>query len=146
MSCKIKVDVVKFKEALNATVEAMNAATRPAAQAGAQIIYDRAKQLAPISERAHFFYGKNAKYGPYQPGTLRDSIYQVFSKDHSFRDVSTYHISWNREKAPYGSMVELGTSKAAAHSFIGRAVKETRSAVKEAMAQRFIDEVNNRES
>ena len=146
MGMTVRMDIGRFKEQLRATADELNAATRPAAQAGAQVIYDRAKQLAPISERAHFFYGKNAKYGPYQPGTLRDSIYQVFSKDNSYRDVSTYHISWNAEKAPYGAMVEFGTSKAAAHSFIGKAVKETRSAVKEAMAQRFIDEVNNRES
>jgi len=68
----------------------------------------------------------------------------VFSKDNSFRDVSTYHVSWNADKAPYGAMVEFGTSKAPAHSFIGAAVKETRQQVKEAMKQRFIEEVSKK--
>lgn len=144
MSARIKVDVAKFKEQLQATADVLNQATRPAAQAGAQIIYDRAKLLVPVSKAAHKFYGSHAVYGPYNPGTLRNSIYQVFSKDKSFRDTSTYHISWNADKAPYGAMVEFGTSKAPAHSFIGAAVKETRQQVKESIKQRYIDEVNSK--
>jgi HK97 gp10 family phage protein len=100
--------------------------------------------LAPVSDAAHMFHGSHAIYGPYRPGTLRNSIYQVFSKDNSFSDVSTYHISWNADKAPYGAMVEFGTSKAPAHSFIGRAVIETRAAVRAAIKQRYIDEVNSK--
>lgn len=144
MSMRIKVDIAKFKEQLRATADELNQATRPAAQAGAQIIYDRAKQLVPVSTAAHKFYGSHAVYGPYNPGTLRDAIYQVFSKDNSFRDVSTYHVSWNADKAPYGAMVEFGTSRAPAHSFIGRAVIETRAAVRAAIKQRYIDEVNSK--
>ena len=144
MSMRIKVDVAKFKEQLRATADTLNQATRPAAQAGAQIIYERAKLLVPVSKAAHKFYGTHAVYGPYSPGTLRNSIYQVFSKDNSFSDTSTYHISWNADKAPYGSMVEFGTSKAPAHSFIGAAVKETRQQVKDAIKQRFMDEVTSK--
>lgn len=144
MGMKIKMDIAKFKEALKATADVLNKATRPAAQAGAQIIYDRAKQLAPVSKAAHMFHGTNAVYGPYKPGTLRDSIYQAFSKDNSFTDVSTYHVSWNADKAPYGAMVEFGTSSAPAKSFIGAAVKETRKAVRDAMKQRYIKEVNGK--
>lgn len=144
MSMRIKVDIAKFKEQLRATADELNQATRPAAQSGAQIIYSRARQLVPVSTASHKFYGSHAVYGPYKPGTLRDSIYQVFSKDNSFRDVSVYHVSWNADKAPYGAMVEFGTSKAPAHSFIGAAVKETRQQVKEAMKQRFIDEVKSK--
>lgn len=142
MGMKISMNVGAFKEKLNATVAKMHAATRPAAQAGVQIIYDRALILVPESKAAHKFYGTNAVYGPYSPGNLRDSIYQVFSKDKSFRDVSTYHVSWNASKAPYGAMVEFGTSHAPAHSFIGRAVSETRVQVREAMKVRFIEEVH----
>lgn len=141
MSMRIKVDIAKFKEQLRATADELNQATRPAAQAGAQIIYDRAKQLVPVSTAAHKFYGSHAVYGPYNPGTLRDAIYQVFSKDNSFSDKSTYHVSWNKDKAPYGHMVELGTRTAPSHSFIGQAVFETRQQVKQAMKQRFIEEV-----
>ena len=142
MSARIKVDIAGFKQQLNAVADKMNQATRPAAQAGAQIIYERAKALAPRSDYMHMFKIDGRVYGPYAPGNLRDSIYQVFSKDNSFSDVSTYHISWNADKAPYGAMVEFGTSKAPAHSFIRRAVAETRKQVREAIKQRFIEEVN----
>ena len=144
MSARIKVDIAKFKEQLQSTSAELNRATRPAAQAGAQIVYERARQLAPVSDGAHMFKIEGRVYGPYPPGNLRDSIYQVFSKDNSFSDVSTYHVSWNADKAPYGGMVERGTSRAPAHSFIGRAVIETRAAVKAAIKQRYIDEVNSK--
>lgn len=136
------MNVAAFKEQLRATVDELHKATRPAAQAGAQIIYERAKLLAPVSDAPHMFHGTHKIYGPYAPGTLRDSIYQVFSKDKSYKDVSTYHISWNKDDAPYGFMVELGTSRAPAHSFIGRAVVETRAQVREAIKTRYIAEVN----
>lgn len=144
MSARIKVDIAGFRRQLQATADNLNRATRPAAQAGAQVIYDRARSLVPVSNAAHKFYGENAVYGPYKPGTLRDAIYQVFSKDNSFSDVSVYHISWNADKAPYGGMVEFGTSKAPAHSFVRRAVAETRKQVRQAMKQRFIEEVNGK--
>ncbi|WP_412479911.1 HK97-gp10 family putative phage morphogenesis protein [Azonexus sp. IMCC34839] len=144
MGAKIKINVAAFKEQLQATTEKLNRATRPAAQAGAQIIYDRAKLLVPVSVHPHMFHGTHGIYGPYRPGTLRDAIYQVFSEDNSYRDVSTYHISWNANKAPYGSMVELGTRHSAAHSFIGRAIAETRREVRNAMKERFIKEVTGK--
>lgn len=140
-SFKVKVNLQSFKEQLRATADALNRATRPAAQAGAQIIYDAARLLVPESERVHMFHGTNQVYGPYSPGNLRNAIYQAFSKDNSFKDVSTYHISWNADKAPYGAMVEFGTSKAPSFSFIGRAIKETRSEVRTAMKSRYIEEV-----
>lgn len=144
MGMKIKMDVAKFKEQLRATADELGRATRPAAQEGAQIIYLQARLNCPESDAAHMFHGTNAVYGPYSPGNLRNSIYQVFSKDNSFKDVSTYHISWNADKAPYGAMVEFGTSRAAAHSFIARSIKETRSEVRAAIKARFIEEVNKK--
>ena len=143
MSMKISMNVQKFKEELRATAAELGRATRPAAQAGAQIIYDRAKSIASTirSKAPHMFHGTNKVYGPYYPGNLNDAIYQVFSKDNSYSDVSTYHVSWNADDAPYGWMVELGTSHSAAQSFIGRAVKETRSTVREAIKARFIAEM-----
>ncbi len=142
MSARIKVDIAGFKQQLNAVADKMNQATRPAAQSGAQIIYERAKALAPVSDAAHMFNIEGRVYGPYAPGNLRDSIYQVFSKDNSFSDMSTYHISWNADKAPYGYAYEFGESKKGAQSFIRRAVAETRKQVREAINQRFIEEVN----
>ena len=139
---RIAVGLQSFKEQLRAEADKLNRATRPAAQAGAQVIYDRARQLVPVSDAPHMFHGTHAVYGPYSPGNLRDSIYQVFSKDNSYKDRSVYHVSWNKDEAPYGFMVELGTSRAPAHSFIGRSVVETRAQVREAIKTRYIAEVN----
>jgi HK97 gp10 family phage protein len=141
MGLKISINMVRLKQDLVIEMERLRAANRPAAQAGAQIVYERAKQHAPVSDAPHRFHGTHAVYGPYSPGNLRDSIYQAFSKDNSFLDNAVYHVSWNADKAPYGGMVELGTSTAAAHPFIGRAVAETRSQVIQAIRQRYVDEV-----
>ena len=84
MGLKISINTVRFKQDLQLELQRLRAANRPAAQAGAQLIYDRAKQLAPVSDAPHMFHGTHAVYGPYPPGTLRDSIYQAFSQDNSF--------------------------------------------------------------
>jgi|GEM_PF-1463396 len=143
MGMTVRMDIGRFKEQLRAEVDKLHAATRPAAQAGVQIIYDRARINAPVSDASHFFHIRGKKYGPYAPGNLRDSIYQVFSKTNSYKDVSTYHISWNADKAPYGAMVEFGTSKAPARSFIGKAVTETRTQVRQAIKERYLQEVGH---
>lgn len=142
MGMAVRMNVAGFKEALRAKVDKLHAATRPAAQAGAQIIYERARLEAPVSADSHYFYIRGKKYGPYAPGTLRDSIYQVFSKDNSYKDVSTYHISFNKSEAPYGFIVHNGTSRTAAHPFISKAVVETRAQVREAIKARYLEEVN----
>ena len=141
MGLKISINMQKFKQEMAAEVEILRKATRPAAQAGAQIVYERAKQLAPVSDAPHMFQIEGRKYGPFPPGNLRDSIYQAFSKDNSAADVSVYHVSWNATKAPYGAMVEVGTSRAPAQSFIGRAVTETRAQVRDAIKRRYVEEV-----
>lgn len=141
MGLKVSINMRQFKQEMAAELALLQKATRPAAQAGAQIVYERAKQLAPVSDAPHMFQIEGRVYGPFKPGTLRDSIYQAFSKDNSYKDVSVYHVSWNADKAPYGAMVEVGTSRAPAKSFIGRAVAETRAQVREAIKQRYIEEV-----
>ena len=141
MGLKVSINMRNFKQEMAAELALLQKATRPAAQAGAQIVYERAKQLAPVSDAAHMFQIEGRVYGPFKPGTLRDSIYQAFSKDNSFKDVSVYHVSWNADKAPYGAMVEVGTSRAPAQSFIARAVAETRAQVRQAIKQRYIEEV-----
>lgn len=138
MSVRISLNVAKFQEQLQATAAQMMKATRPAAQAGAELIYQRARLEAPESERAHTFYIEGRKYGPFQPGNLRDSIYQVFSTSMSYRDVSVYEISFNKKEAPYGFTVTRGTSKTTANNFIARAVLETRPKVRAAIKERFI--------
>ena len=141
MGLKVSINMRQFKQEMAAELALLQKATRPAAQAGAQIVYERAKQLAPVSDAAHMFQIEGRVYGPFKPGTLRDSIYQAFSKDNSYKDVSVYHVSWNADKAPYGAMVEVGTSRAPAQSFIARAVAETRAQVRQAINQRYIEEV-----
>jgi len=142
MGMGVRMNVAAFKEGLRAKVDTLHAATRPAAQAGAQIIYERARLEAPVSADSHFFYIRGKKYGPYAPGTLKNAIYQVYSKENSFKDVSTYHISFNKSEAPYGYIVHNGTSRTAAHPFIAKAVVETRAEVRAAIKARYIEEVN----
>lgn len=144
MGMKVKMDIAKFKEELAATADVLNKATRPAAQAGAQVIYERARYIVAselVSERPHKFHIEGRVYGPFNPLTLFKSIYQAFSRDNSYKDTSTYHVSWNADKAPYGAVVEFGDSKNGATSFIARSVKETRAKVREAIKQVYLAEV-----
>lgn len=140
MTVRINMNVAKFQEQLLATQAQLMKATRPAAQAGAEIIYARARIEAPVSKKSHMFNIKGRKYGPFAPGNLRDSIYQVFSTSKSYRDVSTYEISFNKDKAPYGFTVTRGTSKTPANNFIARAVLGTRAKVRAAVKERYIIE------
>ena len=108
--------------------ETINKVARVGAHAMARVIYEDARRLAPVRTKPpgpHWFYGRNKKYGPYEPGQLRDSIYYVYSKDNSTDTKKVYHISWNRgekkettKAAPYGHMIEFGTSKAPAKPFL----------------------------
>ena len=142
MTVKISMNVKQFQEQLQATQAQLMKATRPAAQAGAQLIYDFARlpppMGAPVSEKPHKFHIEGRVYGPFAPGTLRDSVYQVFSTSMSYRDVSVYEISFNKQEAPYGFTVTRGTSKTPANNFIARAVLGTRAKVRAAIKERYI--------
>lgn len=117
-SVSVAFDAASALAGLDAIASAAGAQLRPAAQAGADVLYREAKVRVPVSDRAHFFYGTHQKY-LFPAGTLRDSIYQVYSKDNSAEGkVATYHVAWNHKKAPYGFMVEFGTSRAPAHPFL----------------------------
>lgn len=117
----MNLDLSKVTKKLDGITKASKEAVRPAAQAGAQVLYERARQEAPVSERSHMFHIEGRVYGPYKPGTLRDSIYQVYAKSQSTDGKARYEISFNHSEAPYGFMVLRGTSKNAADDFIGRA-------------------------
>ncbi len=92
------------------------------AQAAAEVFYREAKLRAPVSGGGHWFHGTSFKINGtkyfFNAGTLRDSIYQVMSKDNSGEGKATYHVAWNHKKCPYGFMVEFGTSRAPAHPFL----------------------------
>lgn len=141
MGMAVRMNVAGFKDALRAEADKLHAATRPAAQAGIDVIYQRARINAPVSDKPHYFHIRGKKYGPYAPGNLRDAVYQVYSKDKSYKDVSTYQVSFNKDKAPYGYIVHNGTSRTAADPFIARSVVETRAQVREAIKTRYIAEV-----
>ncbi len=107
---------------LDGILQATEESIRPAAQAGAEELYLEARLRVPQSAQAHYFYGKNSKSTGvryyFDPGSLRNAIYQVYSKDNSGKLRATYHIAWNHQKVPYGFMVEYGTSRALAHPFL----------------------------
>lgn len=93
-SFSIKFDASGANAALDALMEKAQANVRPAAQAGAQVLYNEVKlNVASIGKVT---------------GNLDSSIYQVYSKDNSTQDRATYHVSWNARKAPHGHLVEHG--------------------------------------
>lgn len=126
-SVVVKFDDSRARKKLAAILAASQAAVRPAAQAGAEDLWLEARMRCPVSDEAHFFYGRDSKKTGvryfFKPGSLRDALYHAFSGDNSKTkgagyDRATYHVAWNHQKAPYGFMVEFGTSRAAAHPFV----------------------------
>jgi len=108
----------------------------------AKVVYDEARIQAPVSERAHWFYGRNSRRTGvrylFQPGTLRDAIYRAYSPEKSGDTLKLYRVSWNHRKAPYGFMVEYGTPKAPAASFLRKSIARVPDAIeagKAAIAQ-----------
>ena len=106
-------DFSKIAAKLDAITKAAGKATRPAAQAGAQVFYDEMKQRVPVSAKPH----KSGKK-TYSPGTLRKAIYQAYAEKESSESRSTYRVSWNKSHAFYGRFIEYGTSKMAAKPFL----------------------------
>ncbi len=67
---------------------------RPAAQAGAQVLYDQVVQnVAAIGTKT---------------GNLKRSIYQVYSGQNLNPKRAKYVVSWNARKAPHGHLIEYG--------------------------------------
>lgn len=100
---------------LNALQEKLQETARPAAQAGAQVLYEEVRLRAPVSKQTHSTKGKRQTY---QPGNLRSAIYQVYSKSNSNETKATYQVSYNQKKAFYGRFIEFGTVKSPARPFI----------------------------
>lgn len=97
------------------------------------VIYEEARSRAPVSGAPHYFYGRQSKKTGVryliQPGTLKNSIYRVFSPERSSPTLKLYRISWNHTTAPHGAMVEFGTSRAPAHPFMRPAVERLSDAI-----------------
>lgn len=133
---------------LDALTGRASEAVRPAAQAGAEVLYREARAIAPRSEKAHFSNrGQSAKTGGtlYTPGTLQQSIYQAFDgKTSEAGKVANYGVSWNKQKAFYGRFVEFGTSKMPAQSFIRRAWDAKKTEAIEVVKSEFADRMKGK--
>ncbi|SFB74160.1 phage protein, HK97 gp10 family [Polaromonas sp. OV174] len=142
----VDFDFDKIAKKLDGITAASKEALRPAAQAGAEIFYIESKWRAPVSDEAHFFYGKNSKKTGvryfFKSGNLRDSIYQYYNKRLSAPGKAVYSISWNHQKAPYGSMVEYGTSRAPAHPFLRPAYDAASERAKDAVLDVMRNSIN----
>jgi HK97 gp10 family phage protein len=90
----MSLDLSDLKAFTSSNKEKIKAAVRPAAQAGAQVLYEAVK--ANVNR-----IGKKT-------GNLAASIYQAYAPEKSGELVSTYAISWNKQKAPHGHLVEFG--------------------------------------
>ena len=91
------IDLSAFERDMEALAERAEKAARPAAQAGAQVIYERVKaNVAALGRKT---------------GNLDSAIYQAFSANNSGEGKATYHVSWNATKAPHGHLVEWGYIK-----------------------------------
>lgn len=110
----MKFDTRGINSALDKLNDGIKDQVRPAAQAGAQVLYEEVLARVPVAKTSRKTKGGRV----IAPGTLKASIYQAFSKDNSSDGHSTYHVSWNAKKAPHGHLVEYGTSRAPAHPFL----------------------------
>lgn len=114
------------------------------AAAMAKVMYEEAQTNCPVSTEAHYFSGSNFKSTGarylFNPGNLKKSIYRAYSPEQSSQTSKTYRISWNHSDAPYGFMVEFGTSRAPAHPFLRPAFSRIGDAIaagKARMAQKL---------
>lgn len=137
----INFDIRQFSEAIDQKKKQFQEATRPAAQAGAQVIYDQARLNVPVSKKGHFFYGTsfkiNGKKYYFESGSLKKSIFQRYQKEKSSPNIAIYNITYDTDIAPYGHMVELGTSKSSAVPFMSNAIKSHGDDAQAAMMKRF---------
>lgn len=97
------------------------------------VIYEEARANVRVSSKPHYFYGSNSKKSGtkylFNPGNLRNAIYRVYSPEKSSDTLKLYRVSWNRTKAPYGAMVEFGTSRAPAMPFMGPSLSRLNDAI-----------------
>ena len=94
MSLSMRLDVSGLDKILVEIQEELDDAARPAAQAGAQVLYEAVIQNVQSLGRV--------------TGNLASSIYQAYSRDNSWKGRATYHVSWNAQKAPHGHLIENG--------------------------------------
>lgn len=91
---KIAVDLSSLNSLIAELSANAAAAIRPAAQAAAQVMYDKARA--------------NVRRIGKKTGNLERSIYQVYSKSQSNESRAVYEVSYNARTAPHGGLVEYG--------------------------------------
>jgi HK97 gp10 family phage protein len=126
MSFKAHFDTRALAAQVDALREDVDAATRPAAQAGSQVLYDAVKANVPRSSQGHWFHGtsfkKNGTKYWFNPGTLRKAIYQKYDTESDAQGLALYKITWRETaKIGYAHMVEYGTKRAKPVAFVRRA-------------------------
>jgi hypothetical protein len=92
----ISVDTSSLNALLDQLGDDAEAAVRPAAQAGAQVLYEEVR--------------KNVQRIGKKTGNLLNSIYQAFSASNSGPGKAAYHIGWRTSgagvRAPHGHLLE----------------------------------------
>lgn len=93
------VDMSDFNAMLSELGEDIEDAIRPAAQAGAEVLYQAVRRNVQSMTKE-------------KTGNLLGSIYQAFSETNSGPGRATYHVSWRTSgagvKAPHGGLIEGG--------------------------------------
>ena len=110
----IKLDLSAITAQIDKIKHTAEEAIRPAVQAGAQVYYNEVKLRAKRGGEVRHLKGGRTR----PAGLLASAIYQVYSKDNSDAGQATFHISWNKKKAPHGHLVEFGTSRAPKKPFL----------------------------
>jgi len=96
---RISMDTAGLDAYLRALGDDAQAAVRPAAQAGAEVLYQAARaNVAKIKRKT---------------GRLAASIYQAYSRSASDKDTAVYYVSWRTDgrggpRAPHGHLIEHG--------------------------------------
>jgi hypothetical protein len=105
----ISADTSGLDALLDQLDEDAEAAVRPAAQAGAQVLYEEVRN--------------NVRRLGRKTGNLFNAIYQAFSASNSGPGRATYHVGWrtsgNGVKAPHGHLLEYDHIQRYA-AYIGR--------------------------
>lgn len=93
----VTMDVASFDSMMDGMAEQVMEAVRPAAQAGAEVLYSAVlRNVAALGAKT---------------GNLERSIYQAYSTHHSTEEKAVYEVSWNPRKAPHAHLVENGYTK-----------------------------------
>lgn len=75
-------------------------------------------------------------------GLLLSAIYRVYAEDDSSATLKTYHVSWNKKRAPHGYQIEFGNSRSPAFPFLRPAMALAGDAIiagNDRMAERLIE-------